>query len=328
MSIFELESELVAAVDRLGPSVVRIDRGSPRGPHPSADTGATGSGVVWDATGLVVTNEHVVRGAAGVMVRFADGTTEPGTVVGSDPRTDIAAVHVARSDLVPAPRGDSSRLRVGQLAIAIGHALDLPGGPTASVGVVSGLNRPLLGGSYVLEGFLQTDAAINPGNSGGPLADLSGAVIGLNAAVAALAQGIGFAVPVNTVRSVVDALARRGRVDRGWLGVVGIPLDDATARRHSLARRRGVWLTEVVPGGPADGAGLKRGDIVIRIGSEGVRDLPDVVRALQRVRIGEGVDLAVVRDGVERRTILRVARAPDPPSVAPPPRGGRRSGSE
>jgi serine protease Do len=312
MSLAELEAELTTAVDRLQPSVVVVERSDARSasttdPRPIA---GSGSGLVWDSRGLLVTNEHVVRGAGRLSVRLADGQEHPARVVGTDPLTDIALVRVPASGLPAAPRGDSSQLRVGQLALAIGHSLGLPGGPTVSVGVVSALNRPLPGADFVVEGLIQTDAAINPGNSGGPLADLRGSVIGLNSAVAAYAQGVGFAVPVNTVASVARQLAESGRVVRPWLGVSAVAVDDRTARRLGLTRARGVLLAEIVPGGPADRAGLQAGDVVLRVASTGIRDFHDLIAALSTVSVGAALDLGVVRRGVERRAVVRVSAGP------------------
>ena len=312
MSLAGLEEELTQAVDRLRPSVVLIERTGSRGSSPTDPVPfqGAGSGVVWDAGGLVVTNEHVVHGSPRLRVVLADGQEFSGETVGADPLTDVALLRVAGQGLPAAPRGDSARLRVGQLALAIGNSLGLPGGPTVSVGVVSALNRPLPGTDFVLEGLLQTDAAINPGNSGGPLADLHGAVIGLNSAVVPFAQGVGFAVPVNTVDVIAHQLLVSGRVVRPWLGIQGLGVDRAVARRLDLARTRGVFVAETIDGGPAARAGLQPGDVLIRVGSSGVRGFHDLVAAVSGLPIGAVVDLAYVRGGSERTTVLQVEESP------------------
>jgi len=307
-----LEGELVDAVERLWPSVVRVDRGAPPGPagtNPFPPSGS-GSGLIWSSEGLLVTNEHVVRGRPPISVTLSTGESLDAAIVGADPLTDIALLRLPRRQLAGAPRARSSELRVGQLALAVGHSLGLPGGPTVSLGVVSALHRPIPGSDFVLEGLLQTDAAINPGNSGGPLADLTGAVIGLNSATVPFAQGVGFAVPVDTVGSIVRELETTGRVRRGWIGIHGVGVDAAVARRYRLTRMRGVLVAEVVQNGPADRAGLRPGDVVTRVESSGIRGFHDLVTALSTVPIGGAVDLAFDRSGREKRTVLQVAESP------------------
>src|SRR5579862_7568446 len=196
-----LEDELTAAVERLRPAVVQIHRRERRAPTPSEPLlpSGSGTGTVWDPAGRIVTNEHVVHAAEALEVTLPDGEVRSARVVGADPLTDIALIEVNGGRLTAATRGRSRDLRPGQIALAIGNALGLPGQPSVSLGVVSAVNRPLPGSDFVLEGLLQTDAAVNPGNSGGPLANLHGAVIGINTAVVPFAQGVGFAVPVDTV---------------------------------------------------------------------------------------------------------------------------------
>ncbi|HYK93041.1 MAG TPA: trypsin-like peptidase domain-containing protein [Thermoplasmata archaeon] len=312
MTLAELEAELTSAVDRLRPSVVAIERdgAAARDGTDISPARGSGSGVVWERSGLIVTNEHVVREATRLSVSFADGTELTGTPIGSDPLTDVAVLRVPTEQAPAAPRGDSSALRVGQLALAIGHSLGLPGGPTVSTGVVSALNRPLPGTDFVVEGLIQTDAAINPGNSGGPLADLRGSVIGINSAMVPYAQGVGFAVPVNTVSLVVRQLLASGRVIRPWLGIHGVGVDAAVAKRFDIARARGVLVWDALKGGPAERAGLRAGDVVVRVGSSGIRGFHDLVGALAALPVGAVVDLGFVRSGVERSTVVSVEESP------------------
>ena len=172
-------------------------------------------------------------------------------MIGSDPATDVALVRVNAENLPSATLGDSESLKVGQFVLAIGNALGLPGAPTVSMGVISALGRPLPGTDFVLEGLVQTDAAINPGNSGGPLADLEGRVIGINTAMIPFAQGVGFAIPSDTIKRIVDQISKHGRVVRPWLGISGLDVNPSIARRYGLSVESGVLLAEVMRDSPA-----------------------------------------------------------------------------
>lgn len=313
MSIVGLENELTSAVERLYPSVVRIRKVTRvrAGRRGAVEVEGAGSGVVVDPEGWLVTNDHVVRESSRLEVVDSRGREWEATVVGTDPATDLAVVRVAARDLPAAPLADSERLRVGQFALAIGNSLGLPGGPTVSVGVVSALGRSLPGADYVLEGFLQTDAAINPGNSGGPLANAAGEVIGINATVVAFAQGVGFAIPSNTVRFVVDQIREHGRVARGWIGVSAVSLDAAVARQFGIPQTEGVLVASVFEGGPADRAGLASGDVLTRVGPFPTRRLKDLLRALARIPVGGASDFEFTREGETRRGVVRLASAPE-----------------
>ncbi len=308
-----LESEFVGAVERLRPSVVRIRRkrtGRFGGPDGSE---AAGTGVVLDPRGYVVTNDHVVRSSQDLKITLDDGRETHGAVVGEDPATDLALVRIDGRDVPAARFADSERLRVGQFALAIGNSLGLPGGPTVSFGVISAIGRPLPGADHVLEGLIQTDAAINPGNSGGPLADLDGAVVGLNSSVVPFAQGVGFAIPSNTVRAVAEQILSAGRVVRPWIGISGVGADAGLARRFGLARTSGVLLAEVRDDGPSARAGLRPGDLLLRIGPYAVRGLRDLIGALAKLPIGGAVDFEYARGAELKRGVLRIAEAPPYP---------------
>lgn len=314
MSLVELERDLTAAVERLRSSVVRIDRTA--APRTAADdpvpAAGSGSGVIVDRAGVLVTNDHVVRGADSIRVTLSDGSITEGEVLGEDPLTDLAVVRIPPSPVPAAPLGDSSRLRAGQFVVAIGNALGLPGEPTVSLGVVSALHRPLPGADFVFEGLLQTDAAINPGNSGGPLATLTGEVIGVTTAIVPFAQGVGFAVPSETVRRIIGQIRKDGRVVRPWLGLSVAPLPTGARTSPPLPRSTGLLVAEVVRGGPADRAGIRAGDVVFRVGSTGVRSLRDLLESLAGLAIGEEAEVALARSGGERRTVVRVTEAPIP----------------
>ena len=307
-----LESEITRVVEQLRPAVVRIERpeGRVRSGGNAEGHGGSGSGVVIDRSGLLLTNDHVVRGVGEVSVILADGELVRGTVRGEDPLTDLALVTLPKGSYPAASLGSSRDLRVGQLALAIGNSLGLPGEATVSLGVVSALGRPLPGADFIVEGLIQTDAAINPGNSGGPLANLSGEVIGITTAIVPFAQGVGFAVPASTARDVTDQLLRRGRVVRPWLGITVAPLTPALRRRLGSARANGLVVASVLPDSPAALSGLRSGDILIRAGSTGLRSLRDLVEALASVTLGASVDLAFVRGTAERRALIRPTEAP------------------
>ena len=214
MALEELEARIASAVEAVAPSVAVVESlkvGRKRGGSPVAFP-SQATGVVTDRSGYLVTNQHVVDGATEVRARLPGGREVTGEVVGGDAVTDIALVRVDADDLVPARIGDSEALRVGQIVLAMGNALGLPGDPTVSMGVVSALGRPLPGSDFVFEGLVQTDAAINPGNSGGPLVDLSGSVVGINAAMIPFAQGVGFAIPIHAVARITEELRLRRRI--------------------------------------------------------------------------------------------------------------------
>jgi S1-C subfamily serine protease len=286
------------AVERAAPSVVTIEvsgQTSDRRPR-SADGAATGSGFVFAADGLLLTNSHVVDGAAAVRVTLPDGRECGADVVGHDPDTDIAVLRITASDLVPVAFGDSRQLRPGQLVIAIGNPYGFH--HTVTAGVVSALGRSLRSRSgRLIEHVIQTDAALNPGNSGGPLVTSDGAVVAVNTAIIAGGQGLSFAVPVSTVMAVLPALLRDGRVRRGYLGVAGqqVPLLRRVSRFHRLAQAGAVLVTSLEAGGPAATAGVRDGDLILAFDGQPVESLDDLHRALTEGRIGRAARLTLLR---------------------------------
>lgn len=301
MSLLELESELTRAVDRLRPSVVRVES--------LGERAGTGSGIAVAPLGHIVTNAHVVRGARRFGVRSPEGDLLEAELVGQDPATDVAVLRVPHGRWPVAPLGDSEALRVGQFVVAVGNSLGLPGEPTVSLGVVSALGRSLPGADFIFEGLVQTDAAINPGNSGGPLADLRGAVVGVNTAMIPFAQGVGFAIPVNTVRYALESIVRSGHVVRPWMGVTASSVDPSQVPR-SGAPPGGVLVREVAPHGPAGEAGIAPGDIVRRVGGTTVASLRDLLHRLSELPVGGSVDVEFERRGLPRRAVVRLAEAP------------------
>ena len=313
MGLTQLEDQITGAVERLSESVVGIDstrltRDYRFGVVPVE---GQGSGVIIDPQGIIVTNNHVVDESARVQVNLKDGRTFVGEVIGTDPATDVALVKVEAENLPFATLGDSEKLKVGQIVLAIGNALGLPGAPTVSMGLIGALGRPLPGTDFVVEGLIQTDAAINPGNSGGPLADLDGKVIGMNTAMIPFAQGMGFAIPSETIKRIMDQITRHGRVVRPWLGISGIDVNKFVARRYNLAVEQGVLLAEVLQEGPARDAGLRVGDIVMKIGGSKVEGMKDLVGALSHLTIGEDVSVQFVRNGTSYETKLRLKETPE-----------------
>jgi S1-C subfamily serine protease len=263
-----------------------------------------GSGFIFDANGWILTNNHVVDGATNLTVQLSDGRSFPATVYGTDTLTDLAIVKIEATGLPTASLGDSSTLRVGQLAIAVGDPLgEYPG--TVTTGVVSGLGRSINDTSINLDNLIQTDAAINPGNSGGPLIDESGAVIGVDTAIAGSAQGIGFAIPVNLAKPLMQQAVAGQQLSRPWLGVRYQPLDAGVATRNSLSVSSGAWVTSggngpaVESGSPADKAGLKEGDIITAVNGTKIDTSHPLIELIASHAPGETITLSVRRGGAD-----------------------------
>jgi len=307
-----LENQVTEAVERLSESVVSIDsvRVTRDFRYGLVPIEGKGSGLIIDRKGYVITNNHVIDGATRVQVHLKDGRTFFGEVVGLDSSTDIAVIKVQADNLPAASVGDSEKLKVGQIALAIGNTLGLQGGPTVSMGVVSALGRPLPGTDFIFEGLIQTDTAINPGNSGGPLADIGGNVIGMNTAMIPFAQGVGFAIPVNTMKWVVQQILEKGRVIRPWLGISGANMNQAIARRYDLPADSGVLVFEVDSRGPAYEAGMRVGDVIIQIGSHAVKQMKDILMALSKLAIKEEVEVGFIRLNSKRKALLRLKESP------------------
>ena len=296
---------VTGAVERVAPAVVSVEVRHPIGRRgrPAREVPGHGSGFAFTPDGFVLTNSHVVHGATKIEVAFADGRRLRAELVGDDPETDLAVIRVDAASLVAAPLGDSAALRVGQLVVAIGNPRGFGGSVTA--GVVSALGRSLPVGPHgaqrLVENVVQTDAALNPGNSGGPLVDSRAQVIGVNTAVILPAQGICFAVAVNTVKLVAGQLIAHGRVRRGRIGVGGqnIPLPRAAARAHGLDRGGGggIRITVVEDGSSAMRAGLRPGDVIVGLGGEPVSGVDDLHRLLGPERINVATTVTIVRGG-------------------------------
>ena len=281
-------SQIVAGVaERLTPKVASL-----RVPHGSGE--GLGSGVVFTGDGFLLTNAHVVGRASGGTASFSDGTSAPFRVVGADPLSDLAVLRANGPTPEPADLGEADRLVVGQLVVAVGNPLGLAGSVTA--GVVSALGRSLPARGRVIEDVIQTDAALNPGNSGGALADANAKVVGINTAVAGV--GLGLAVPVNdTTRRIISALMRDGRVRRAYLGLAMTPGPVPAAWRDRLGRRTGLLVAEVVAGGPAARAGLRKGDLLLTVAGKPVAVAQDLQRLMFSDAIGHPLAITVMRNG-------------------------------
>ncbi|MEW6489239.1 MAG: DegQ family serine endoprotease [Thermodesulfobacteriota bacterium] len=258
-----------------------------------------GSGFILDAEGYVITNHHVIRNADEIVVKLSDDVEFAATVVGTDPKTDLALIKIdpKGAQLHPAELGDSDAIRVGDWVMAIGNPFGY--GHTVTAGIVSAKGRVIGAGSY--DNFLQTDAAINPGNSGGPLFDAKGRVVGINTAIVAGGTGIGFAIPVNMAREVVTQLKDSGKVTRGWLGVMIQQLTPELAKQFGLDEPRGALVGGVTAGGPAEKAGLLRGDVILEFDGAAVGRMNELPRLVAQRAPGSEVQVVVLRKG-ERKT--------------------------
>jgi serine protease Do/serine protease DegQ len=276
-----------------------------------------GSGVIIDKRGYVLTNFHVIRGADGVTVKLSSKQELQGRIVGTDAKTDLAIIRFQpEGDLRVAALGDSDTLRVGEWAIAIGNPFGLD--QTVTVGVVSATGRSEVG-IATYENFIQTDASINPGNSGGPLVNLKGEVIGINTAIVATGQGIGFAIPANMVKRVTSQLIDRGKVTRGWIGVSLQPLTTELAQALGLDNTRGAIVARIHPGSPADTAGLQPNDVIVKFGGTAVDDYHHLQRLSSDAEPNTTVPLDIVRKRERKTLTLKIAESPDStPAPAPP----------
>jgi S1-C subfamily serine protease len=308
-------SAVVRVVETVGPAVVSISvRGATSGSAPSPgrrrDRGGAGSGVLFTPDGYILTNAHVVKGARAVEVALTDGSTHSAQVRGVDPPTDLAVISIDGTSLPHAALGESARLKVGQLCVAIGNPLGFSS--TVSAGVVSALGRNMRAqDGRLMENIIQSDVALNPGNSGGPLVDTRARVIGINTAMIFGAQGLSFAVPVDTARFIIGEIMRSGRVRRSWLGVAAQNRKIDPRIRHHLAllQDAGVEVMSVEARGPAAAAGVREGDIVLSLDGKPVRSVDDVHRLLSQWPIGRPMAVALLRRTERLDVIIMPAEA-------------------
>jgi serine protease Do len=328
----QFEKELTELVERVSPSVVAIystqEVSSGFGEdfpfffpfQVPQERRSLGSGVIISLKNgkfYILTNNHVVQGAKRIRVRFDPHTEKDGRLVGGDPKTDVAVVEVdAKGIENPESRvaklGDSDKLKVGQLVIAIGNPYGLE--RTVTFGVISALRRSI--GITQYESFVQTDAPINPGNSGGPLINIRGEVIGINTAIVAEGQGLGFAIPINLAKWVADQLMAKGRVVRGWLGVVIQEITPEIA--ETIGVKEGILVSQVAPGSPAERAGLKVGDIIVAVDGEKLREVRELQFRIMKTPPGTEITLTIIRGGKEQTIKAKVGEMPEEVSFGQP----------
>ena len=309
-ALLDVYSQTVTGVaERVSPSVVNIeirrqrnDRRDGRGRFPQEARGS-GSGFIFTPDGFILTNSHVAHGAAGIEVTLADGRKYEAQPVGDDPDTDLAVIRINAPNLAPAALGESQKIKVGQLVIAIGNPYGFQS--TVTAGVVSALGRSLRSSSgRLMDDVIQTDAALNPGNSGGPLVNSRGDVIGVNTAMILPAQGICFAIAIDTAKFVAGRLIRDGRISRSFIGLAGqnVPLPRRFVRFYNLLVESGVLVVSLEPDSPARRAGVSEGDLIIGFAGRPVAGIDDLHKLLTEERVGQGESLELIR-GAERLTL-------------------------
>jgi serine protease Do len=291
------------------------------GPQREFKQRSLGSGFLLDNEGYIVTNNHVVEDADQIKVRLFDEAEYDATIIGRDPKTDLALIKIdaPSKDLKPLELGDSDTIPVGSWVVAIGSPFGLE--QTVTAGIVSAKGRIIGSGPY--DDFIQTDASINPGNSGGPLLNLKGEVVGINTAIVASGQGIGFAIPINMAHGIIDQLKDSGEVSRGWLGVGIQDLTPELAEYYAIKEKEGVLVTQTYEGDPADKAGIKEGDVIVAVDGKRIASSRELSRTVAEAGVGNKMSLTVLRDGREKEIDVKLAKRPDTePTMA---RGEARS---
>lgn len=282
-----------------------------------------GSGFIITSDGYIFTNNHVIEQADKIIVKLSDGKEYEAKVIGKDAKTDIALIKIKTADSLPvADTGDSDKLRVGDWVMAIGNPFGLE--QTVTAGIVSAKGRVIGAGPY--DNFIQTDASINPGNSGGPLFNMEGKVIGINTAIVAQGQGIGFAIPISMAKTILPDLKAKGKVTRGWLGVSVQDITEDIAKNMKLKDRSGTLINDVFKGDPADKAGLKSGDVITEINGKKIKDTHELLIIIAAFRVGETVKIKILRDGQEKSVSITVAERKDQREIAAARNGGEAFG--
>ncbi len=267
-----------------------------------------GSGFIIDKDGYIVTNNHVIEGADQIKVKLENGKEYDAEIIGRDPNTDLALLKIKTWRSLPVVKlGDSDELKVGDWVVAIGSPFGLE--HTETAGIVSAKGRVIGSGPY--DDFIQTDASINPGNSGGPLINMKGEVVGINTAIVAGGQGIGFAVPVNIAKGVIEQLKTKGEVTRGWLGVAIQDISEEMAEYYGMKNGKGVLVAEVFEGDPADEAGIKPGDIILEVNGKKIDTSRELTRMIAGIRVGDVAKIKVLRDDREKTFGVKIAKRED-----------------
>jgi putative serine protease PepD len=326
-SLGSFEKDIVNVVKKTMPAVVNISTVTLVedfffGVYPQS---GIGSGFIIDPKGYILTNYHVVEGARKIDVTLSEGKKYTGKIVGYDKRSDLAVIKIDAENLPYLPLGDSDKLEPGQFAIAIGNPYGL--NRTVTLGIVSALNRTIIEPNGVrLENLIQTDAAINPGNSGGPLINIKGEVIGINTAIKSDAQGIGFAIPINKAKEIANKLIKEGKITYPWIGIRGYAITSDMLDYIKFPVNKGVVIAEVVPGSPADKAGLKGGnrviyvdgtqiivggDIITKIDGKSVESMEDLRSEIQKRKVGDTVEITYIRNGKEYTVKIKLEAMPE-----------------
>ena len=270
--------------------------------HRTMPIQGSGSGFILESNGHIVTNAHVIRQARKIGVVLSGNRPVEGAILGVCRSIDVAVVKIDSDDLPSVSLGDSDKLRAGQRVYAIGNPFGLVGGPTVTSGVISALDRNIQSRTVSFTGLVQTDAAINPGNSGGPLVDTEGHVIAINTAVIPYAQGIGFAIPINTVMECVEQIKTHGTITRPWIGVYGVTVTPQVASYYNLRVERGFMITNIVQGSPAQKSRLSSGDVIVALDGVEVSSVQDLKSEIDKKQIGERVELIIAR-GAQRARV-------------------------
>ena len=306
------ETDVVAAIEKVSPAVVSVAtlRVIQENMFDAIPIRGMGSGIIFDSNGGILTNHHIVEDAERVEVLTPDGKKFHGEVLGSDAMSDVAVVRVDGENLPAVKLGDSDKLKVGQISIAIGNPFGfmLPG-PAATVGVISALKRHIHVEGRMYEDLIQTDASINPGNSGGPLVDSSGMVVGVNTANIPFAQGIGFAIPINSARSIAKEIIEHGRVVRPYVGIAGLTLTREIAQSYGLPYEEGVLVVRVGRGSPARRSGVAAGDVILEADGTALKSWEDLQHLLQGKKVDDNLELLIGRDRERAKVQVRLEEA-------------------
>jgi S1-C subfamily serine protease len=306
------ETDVVAAIEKVSPAVVSVAtlRVIQENMFDAIPVRGMGSGIIFDSNGGILTNHHIVEDAKRVDVLTPDGKKFHGQVLGSDAMSDVAVVRVDGENLPAVKLGDSDKLKVGQISIAIGnpYGFMLPG-PAATVGVVSALKRHIHVEGHMYEDLIQTDASINPGNSGGPLVDSSGMVVGVNTANIPFAQGIGFAIPINSAKSIAKEIIEHGRVIRPYVGIAGLTLTREIAQSYGLPYEEGVLVVRVGRGSPARRSGVAAGDVILEADGTALKSWEDLQHLLQGKKVDDNLELLIGRDRERAKVHVRLEEA-------------------
>ena len=307
-------SPVIEIAERVGPNVVGIsNRVNMSALHGSQRVEkGTGSGVIFDEQGHIVTNYHVIQDSDQLVVTLSSGKQLAAQIIGVDPRTDLAVIKVKERGLKAVTFGDSDKIKVGELAVAIGNPLGEELASTVTAGVISALNRTVDVNEQRFR-LIQTDAAINPGNSGGALVNARGEVIGINSIkiVDVDVEGLNFAIPSNTVKPVADSIIKYGKVIRPWIGILGSDVNPALIERYNLTVDQGVFVSELPKGSPARDAGMQAGDVIIKLNGAAIKNFGDLRSLVEKQKIGAKVEITITREAKEKTLTVILKQMPE-----------------